>query len=734
MKSEVSKRSRVTSIIFDILAFLGVAYLGVATYFASTWGHLNNSEGVLIFTDIIDYVTGKLSGELTSKVILGLIGLFILGVLILLGIVWLIRNIIKKYEILPSIIAIVYIAVIIVLLKEYAVVESAVLSFIQSDNILFVINGYAVTAILLLLPIYTLVSLAVRSTKRKAFRVIDLVLFLSALLGLGFLFYHYKGNLLSLVVAQLNSLISVAGAYYILGGAVVILIALVLLLTIKKQSLVHAVFLGLAGLVTYDLITGSDNALVKVKIIDRLIVNPLSLEARITGYAIIGIVALIVVLEILAIVFMFIKEKEKVVEEVEEAEEVEEVKEERELGLIVIHAQTIEELDNEYKRLFSKAESDAERSEITEKVAQRRKEILATEQAKVSAHGYANPEDVAPIDTNDEDIVEINEVVVEEVVEPVEEVEEDTSHILPEMELEEVVIEPEKEKSALSVEFFEEVAVKPHKIKSFIFKVRNSDEEIKARYAEIKNAIMAYSKIKAKLSKACETFKKGVNVLVKMNLIGKTLKVFFNLDPDAYPYTKYYQVNVGDQTKYKQTPFCLRVKSERGVKYALELVEEIMEQNNYERNPNYTPVNFVDELGNVEIDSQFILEDLGLDKLLRAVVDETYASSKLTDGQALKLLRPTNLPQTHKEGETFKEISVTLNLSDLALVYEPGDVVSLESLLERKLVKKTSNRLNIQFHGTLDKPLNIVADQFSMSAIKAIVLTGGNAYKVEYTA
>lgn len=68
----------------------------------------------------------------------------------------------------------------------------------------------------------------------------------------------------------------------------------------------------------------------------------------------------------------------------------------------------------------------------------------------------------------------------------------------------------------------------------------------------------------------------------------------------------------------------------------------------------------------------------------------------------------------------------TINLKDLN-VFEDGDVVTPEVLLERKIIKKLNDGLKVLAYGTLEKKLTVKAHTFSKNALDAINQAGGTA-------
>lgn len=78
-----------------------------------------------------------------------------------------------------------------------------------------------------------------------------------------------------------------------------------------------------------------------------------------------------------------------------------------------------------------------------------------------------------------------------------------------------------------------------------------------------------------------------------------------------------------------------------------------------------------------------------------------------------------------KHKKTGKKFEV--NIDTLSARYDADDVVNLESLKEKGIVAKSVKQVKILARGILDKPLTVIADDFSADAVKMIVLTGGEA-------
>ena len=72
-----------------------------------------------------------------------------------------------------------------------------------------------------------------------------------------------------------------------------------------------------------------------------------------------------------------------------------------------------------------------------------------------------------------------------------------------------------------------------------------------------------------------------------------------------------------------------------------------------------------------------------------------------------------------------------VNIDTLSQNFEKGDLITLEILKEKKLVPSRAGTLKILARGMLDKPLAVEADDYSIDAVKMILLTGGKPIKID---
>ena len=113
---------------------------------------------------------------------------------------------------------------------------------------------------------------------------------------------------------------------------------------------------------------------------------------------------------------------------------------------------------------------------------------------------------------------------------------------------------------------------------SFMSRMIQSEDDVKGYYKEIKNRLLSYNGVKARMSWGFESFSVGRVQIAKMNIRGKALVVFFAIDPSELD-AKYHVKDNSEKSRYSAVPSLFRVKSARSVKYAFEIIDMIMKKN-----------------------------------------------------------------------------------------------------------------------------------------------------------
>lgn len=110
-------------------------------------------------------------------------------------------------------------------------------------------------------------------------------------------------------------------------------------------------------------------------------------------------------------------------------------------------------------------------------------------------------------------------------------------------------------------------------------RIHAADPVMKAHFNELKSDILAYG-VKSRLSNSGDTFRLHTKTYVKITIAGKSLKLYFALDPKDYKDSKMPLGNVGHKGIYKEIPLVFKVKSELSLRRAKQLVADAMAKDN----------------------------------------------------------------------------------------------------------------------------------------------------------
>ena len=113
--------------------------------------------------------------------------------------------------------------------------------------------------------------------------------------------------------------------------------------------------------------------------------------------------------------------------------------------------------------------------------------------------------------------------------------------------------------------------------KSFMAKLIQSSDETKAYYGELKNEVLSYGKTKSHVSWAYDSVNAGRAPVLKFKVRGKTLCVYFALNVDDYANSKY-KVEKAGSAKYESVPCMYRIKNNRRLGYAKDLIAAVCEK------------------------------------------------------------------------------------------------------------------------------------------------------------
>lgn len=310
------------------------------------------------------------------------------------------------------------------------------------------------------------------------------------------------------------------------------------------------------------------------------------------------------------------------------------------------------------------------------------------------------------VDDNVEEVEEPEEV--EEAEEPVEEVDDDTDD-----ENTEVVEIPLEEKDRLVI-----------KTSKFTTKLKLCSDNTKEYYSTIKNALLSYG-THDRLSRKCESFRRK-GLIAKITISGRTLRLHLALDPkneEKFPINKYHQIDLGEKRQFTEVPFTLRVKSNRALKRALELIDLLFAERGINKKRRYVESDFAKDL---VVDGEAIFDKLGHPEQLSTTYSvDAYEAFNRDYNEAFEKMMNL-LPVEEKESKQITEIQ---NIYiDTVLDKINGDVISLQTLKDANIITKSSNNICIKIHTKLEKKIVVYCDEISNDALYAVLSLGGIVY------
>lgn len=310
------------------------------------------------------------------------------------------------------------------------------------------------------------------------------------------------------------------------------------------------------------------------------------------------------------------------------------------------------------------------------------------------------------VDDNVEEVEEPEEV--EEAEEPVEEVDDDTDD-----ENTEVVEIPLEEKDRLVI-----------KTSKFTTKLKLCSNNTKEYYSTIKNSLLSYG-THDRLSRKCESFRRK-GLIAKITISGRTLRLHLALDPkneEKFPINKYHQIDLGEKRQFTEVPFTLRVKSNRALKRALELIDLLFAERGINKKRRYVESDFAKDL---VVDGEAIFDKLGHPEQLSTTYSvDAYEAFNRDYNEAFEKMMNL-LPVEEKESKQITEIQ---NIYiDTVLDKINGDVISLQTLKDANIITKSSNNICIKIHTKLEKKIVVYCDEISNDALYAVLSLGGIVY------
>lgn len=122
--------------------------------------------------------------------------------------------------------------------------------------------------------------------------------------------------------------------------------------------------------------------------------------------------------------------------------------------------------------------------------------------------------------------------------------------------------------------------------RSFFGKLCQVRHEVKDAYDDIRAELLSFKKVNARLSWSSENFNLGRKKVAKIDVRGKALILYLALDPATLD-AKYHAKDKSEVKRFAETPAMVKVRSNRGLKFAIELIDEMLKD--VVKKDNYVP-------------------------------------------------------------------------------------------------------------------------------------------------
>lgn len=327
--------------------------------------------------------------------------------------------------------------------------------------------------------------------------------------------------------------------------------------------------------------------------------------------------------------------------------------------------------------------------------------------------------------------------------------------------------------------------------RSFEAKLIQADDTLKRWYSELKNELLSYKKVTSRLSWQHEAFRLGRGTVAKLVIRGKTLRIYLALEPSAYDGSKYVVEDASEHAKFEKTPLLYRIRSERRCRYAKELIAATIAalggDRGQEQDTDYASVPYENtkELigrglvrivevrrrtqggGKTELladeeeaedEDDHVVESSELEAETEEEAAAEPASEKEQEPEtepepeAVEEPEPEPLPDPaveHRvsvavaeqlmtdeealvlaaEAGSDRQRQTIVNIDTLGEYFADGERVTIDEMRERiPFFDQKATSVKVLARGVLNKTLEVEADDFSLAAVKMILLLGGKAY------
>lgn len=127
----------------------------------------------------------------------------------------------------------------------------------------------------------------------------------------------------------------------------------------------------------------------------------------------------------------------------------------------------------------------------------------------------------------------------------------------------------------------------------FAEKLLASDEKVQGFFDDLNNKFKSLRKINPRISVKGVSYRLGRELVAKITIRGKTMKLHLALNVKDFDEKIYFQKDMSDVKAYAEVPFAVKVKSDRGVRNAIKLIDELAKAKSIESKVRYNQVDSI---------------------------------------------------------------------------------------------------------------------------------------------
>ncbi|MDE7372567.1 MAG: uL15 family ribosomal protein, partial [Clostridia bacterium] len=256
---------------------------------------------------------------------------------------------------------------------------------------------------------------------------------------------------------------------------------------------------------------------------------------------------------------------------------------------------------------------------------------------------------------------------------------------------------------------------------NFRMRLKESSDKNREWYAAIKNLFCSQKGVTYRVYKRVEKIRYQGQVIAVIGIAKRSIKLWLALKPYEYDARRYHHKDVSDKPRFVDVPLYVRVGSDRALTRAQELILALFQEQAMESRKRYNDRSIQELIFTLKHNRLLANKET---KQLLCEVMHVHDCDVLDNETAEKCIESKNVD--------FIDESVIeqVKLDDIDANFQDGNRVTLDKLRKAGLVSEECTGYTVVAGQRLTKPLIIVANDFTLEAIKLIALTGGRVIKL----